>query len=135
MKKPILFFIASLLCLSSVFASEKAEDQTTDFTSITLVQKKGDDVKEITLMYENFEEFQTFEAIELEKLFDFTEEDCEVTATVTVRHTYTLGGDVGIASSSNEITVEITAEVTASCSGIASAIRNLTKELKEILGV
>ena len=127
MKKVLLFLMVGIFSINTSFANDSDLDQDIEKVEIKLVSENDEYHTTYVFEYDSIKDVQEFN---INELFDVTDEDCSVTATVTVSSTITVAGDVGVASSSNTITTTVSASVTASCAEIAQAVKNLAKELR-----
>ncbi|MEX0290165.1 MAG: hypothetical protein AB3N14_13735 [Flavobacteriaceae bacterium] len=131
MKKLMILLLAGALSINLASAANNTFENPT----ITLRQTSGAIEKKVVLEYDSFQDMQTFDSTVVKDLFETKDDDCEVTATVTVSHTFSVGGDIGVANSGHETTISISAEVTASCSEIGDAVKNLIAKLRKALGL
>ena len=134
MKKLIVLLIIAL-SLNLASASSKTFSDSHQNPTIMLRQSNGGMEKMVVLKYDSFNDLQTFDATVVRDIFYSEDEECEVTATVTVTHTFSIGGDVGVANSGHETTISVSAEVTASCSEIGNAVKNVIAKLRKALGL
>ncbi|MCW5518009.1 hypothetical protein [Muriicola sp. Z0-33] len=135
MKKTILFLTLSLLTLGSVSAVTGSTTSEKVRPSIKIIQD-GDNYNEAILFeFETIDEMEIFDLSTLDDFFDYTRDDCSVTATVTVSHTLGMEGNVGVASTGHKTTISVSATVTASCSEIKSVIKALIADLRAQLGI
>ena len=125
----------AFLGINSALAADMSFIKDDKKPSITLVQTSGNLQKTIVFEYDTFRDLQTFDAAILKDLFYYEDEDCTVTATVTVSTTTDMKGDVGVASTGHATTISISATVTASCSEIGSAVKKVIAELRKALGL
>ena len=122
------------LGMHSNFATLNENAHQTGNASIEFTQVVGNTTESFLFKYDNFNDLETFDFGLLNDIFGSDDQDCEVTATVTVSATFSIGGNVGVASSAQQSTITVSAEVTASCGEIDNAVKNVIAKLRRIIG-
>lgn len=135
MKKLVLFLLMALLGVNSALATDHENEQDVQKPTITFFQAGGDFDQLFVFTYDNLEDLQTFDYEILSSLFDINTEDCQVTATVTLTHTYAAEGNIGVASTGQQTTISVSASVTTSCSEIGGAVKRILADLRKQLGI
>lgn len=135
MKKIILFSILIVFGMQSNFATSFDDKYEIINASIAFTKTAGNTTESLRYKYDDLNKLETFDFGILNTMFNTNADDCEVTATVSVTASFSIAGNVGVASSGQQSSITVSAEVTASCDEIDDAVRSLIAKLKRILGL
>lgn len=129
MKSIITILLVTLMTVNATLAMEL--DKKISSEKVCIVLSNGE--QKLTLEFKNYKNLEEFNLNWLNSFFEVSDGDCSVTATITVTSSYAIGGDIGIASSGQTVSVSVSAEITASCSEISDAIMKMVAQLKKAL--
>ena len=121
--------------MQSNFAMSYEDKLEMGNASIEFTRTEGNTSESLLFKYNDLDDLETFNYGVLTEVFSANADDCEVTATVTVTASFSIGGDVVVARSAQQSTISISAQVTASCGEIEGAVKSLIAKLRKAVGL